>query len=144
MKGSSSSSFEMLLSYFDSIDFSIDFFFFFSIMEDICNHLSNQLGEGSAPVEVNLNLEIGQSSIVIAPTCKKSTWVFNVETIGLDSLFCGTTGAAHIPMYIGCPILNFAGVQVPNNIVTNASTVVLDSDGGEEPAVTTDVMFSGN
>jgi len=90
-------------------------------MKDICNHLSNQLGEGSAPVEVNLNLEIGQSSIVIAPTC-----------------------AAHIPMYIGCPILNFAGVQVPNNIVTNASTVVLDSDGGEEPAVTTDVMFSGS
>lgn len=50
-------------------------------------------------------------------------------------------------MYIGCPILNLAGIQPQNSInhiVTNGTAVVLDSDGGEEPAVTTDVMLSGN
>jgi len=78
----------------------------------------------SAPVEVNFNLDMGQSSIIIAPTC-----------------------AAQIPMYIGSPILNLAGVQLQNSInhiTSSDTTIVLDSDGSEEPAVTTDVMLSGS
>jgi len=129
-------------------------------LKDICNHLSIQLSDengetqysslnladynlrtdlnnssgilgvvgiapaSSASIEVNFNLDIGQSSIIIAPAC-----------------------ATQIPMYIGCPILNLTGVQLQssiNHIVTNGTTVVLDSDGGEEPAVTTDVMLSGS
>jgi len=50
-------------------------------------------------------------------------------------------------MYIGSPILNLAGVQLQNSInhiTSSDTTIVLDSDGSEEPAVTTDVMLSGN
>ena len=55
-------------------------------------------------------------------------------------------GAPNIPIYLGCPILGLSSVQLQNSVsfVTDSTSVVhIDSDGGEEPAVTTDVMLSG-